>query len=156
MVGSKQRCNFSRFFAEVSWALDTLYTPPTSHHLFFKRLVLETGGERYQVTTRGQQMISSLALFLFHGASIEARNKNLMRMGGMGPGFHFPVQLSGAHFPGILVSTAYRWSVASPGCGSRAQACGMRRPAGIRPSLLSRSVFISEESTITALHLVKK
>lgn len=100
-------------------------------------------------------MISSLALFLFHRASIEARNKNLMRMGGMGPGFHFPVQLSGAHLPGILVSTAYRWSVASPGCGSQAQACGMRRPAGIRPSLLSRPGFISEERTITALHLVK-
>lgn len=77
-------------------------------------------------------------------------------MGGMGPGFHFPVQLSGAHFPGILVSTAYRWSVASPGCGSQAQACGMRRPVGIRPSLLSRSGFISEERNITALHLVKK
>lgn len=36
-------------------------------------------------------------------------------MGGMGSGFCFPVQLSVAHFPGILVSTAYRWGAASPG-----------------------------------------
>lgn len=37
-----------------------------------------------------------------------------MLLGGAGPGAHFPLQLLHI-FPGILVSTAYFWSVASPG-----------------------------------------
>lgn len=72
----------------------------------------------------------------------------------MGPGFHFPVQLSGAHFPGILVSAAYRWSVARPGWWLPGP--GMWDEEACGDSLLSRSGFISEERNITALPLVKK
>ena len=77
-------------------------------------------------------------------------------MRGMGPGAHFPSQLLHI-FPGILVSAAYRWSVA--GCGWRSPGPGMQdgKPVGrgLLPAQLSRSGFIPGERNITALHLVE-
>ena len=50
-------------------------------------------------------------------------------MRGMGPGAHFPSQLLHI-FPGILVSAAYLWSVASSGWRSPSQGTQDGRPAG--------------------------
>lgn len=77
-------------------------------------------------------------------------------MRGMGPGAHFPSQLLHI-FPGILVSAAYRWSVASSGWRSPSPGTQHGRPAGwgLLSAQLSRSGFIPKERNITALPLVE-
>lgn len=79
-VESKQRCRFSRSFAEVRWAIGHhVYSPPVMC-VWSSKLV----GQDTKSPTRGQQMISVLS-FVSLPQSCPSRNKHVMLMGGVGP-----------------------------------------------------------------------
>lgn len=75
-------------------------------------------------------------------------------MGGMGPGFHFPLQLlHNSHVPLLVQLIAGVWQV--PAGGLPAQAGRMGRPVGTWPSSLlsiqGRGLFLRKETAQTCI-----